>query len=353
MSDTIVESSSDRRGQMSIELIISFMFLVLTLGLVILLAIDKTSESAEMKTYLDVKRIGESIKDNINTVSQQGPGYYRYFRLPSRIKGDYDYNVSVYGNDLYITWNHRLSPFSTQLVTANVSIINLKKGLSNRNCVFNDDGVVKIKQLCGKVSVLVYEGLGGRDRLLLNNIAGSCKLHVENTSDDEDLTKEKLGEYDILWLGYNSVSGVSYTLDGDAENAIKQFVLEGGLVWSSSQEDTTWGSGWLPYTLGVNGSGDQDVDPTAKAGSFFNDPNTVNPDDLVMDENFINWDSKYTVLAIKEGESDIAHFLRLDHGSGMYLLSNLDVRDSMPDYDGNNTLLFMNALNYLTPYSKC
>ncbi|MFH1402650.1 MAG: hypothetical protein ABIH11_00090 [Candidatus Altiarchaeota archaeon] len=347
-----VDSSQDNHGQTSIELIISLAFLILTFVILVLLATDKTEESAELKIYLDVKRIGESIKDNVNTVSQQGPGYYKYFSLPERIRGHFDYNVSVEGNTLYISWDHRLSPWSSQMVTPNVTVINITKGLNSRNCVINDEGVVKIKRICGKVAVLVYEG-EGRDRTLLDGLSGSCKIEVENTSDAGYLTPERLAEYDVLWMEYNSVAGGSYTLDADSEAAIKDFAYNGGIVWSDSQEYTTWRADWLPYYVDVGSGGDVNMNTTEDAGTFFDIPSQVDPDNLVFDEYYTGWTSGYKVMAYQEGNETRAGFLRLDYGSGTYLLSTLNVDAAMTEYDGNNTAIFNNMFNQLTPRSKC
>jgi len=347
---------SNKKGQTSIELIISLGFLILTFAIIVILAYDKTSESAEIKVYMDVKRIGESIKDNINTVSEQGPGYYKYFSIPSRIRGFYDYNVSIYGNMLHISWDHRLSPYTTHLISANVTLLELEKGANNRNCIMNDNGLIKIKQICGKVSILAYEGSDGSDSTLLDSISQDCKLHVDITSDVQDIRINNLRKYDILWLGYKSVSGISYTLDVAAEDAIKQYVQEGGYVVSSLQDSASWNSDWLPGNINLYTALDEDIDETVNAGSLFQYPNNINPDALVTGGQYTGWSTDYTSLGIKEGNMSIAHFIQADfgsYGSGQYLLTTMIVRSDIPEYDANNTIQFINSISFIEPDSKC
>ncbi|MFC2162834.1 hypothetical protein ACFLRF_04060 [Candidatus Altiarchaeota archaeon] len=340
-------------GQSALELMVSFMFLLMTFAIVILIAVDKTGESNEIKMFLDAKRIGESLKDNINTVSGQGSGYYRYFSIPEHIRGHYDYNVSVIGNTLYLYWDHRLSPYSIQLATSDVSIINLKQGLDGENCVINDGGAVKIKRFCGKISILVFEGSQSRDGTILSNISGACGLHVVNTSDVTDINLGNLMDYDALWLGYKSIASGTYILTADEETAIMDYVNGGGIVIASSQNQGTFEDGFLPVAIEMNYSTDVMVNATNEGESLFSFPNSINPGDLVVEGSYKNWGGGYEILAIKEGEPGVAHVVRLDHGWGTYLLTSLDVRDSMPGYDGNNTAIFMNGFNYLSRNSKC
>ena len=130
------------KAQATLEMIVSVGLLLLIFIILSIMALEKSTDSSELKTFLDVKRTGESMKDNINMISQQGPGYYKYFSLPERTFGDYEYNVTIYKNILEILWADRL--WSTQLMTTNVTVYSLDKGLAKRNRIMNDNGVIEI-----------------------------------------------------------------------------------------------------------------------------------------------------------------------------------------------------------------
>ncbi len=116
----------------------------------------KINESNEYSMFLDAKRICRSVADNIDTIAEQGPGYFRYVSIPDKITGGYDYDIVTYTKFVEIVWdNPKYSPWNTQIITNNVSFCcngicctgecskgKLSKGLNKKNKVYNDNGSV-------------------------------------------------------------------------------------------------------------------------------------------------------------------------------------------------------------------
>ncbi|MCX6694695.1 MAG: hypothetical protein NTU61_00145, partial [Candidatus Altiarchaeota archaeon] len=130
------------KAQAALEMIVSVVFLVLIFLVVAILALEKSTESSELKTYLDAKRIGESVKDNVNMISQQGPGYYKYFSVPEQIHGGYSYNLSFGSTGLDVVWGE--PAWSTKLLTPNVVVSSIDYGLTKSNRIMNRGGRIEI-----------------------------------------------------------------------------------------------------------------------------------------------------------------------------------------------------------------
>ncbi|MFH1054737.1 MAG: CARDB domain-containing protein [Candidatus Altiarchaeota archaeon] len=128
------------RGQSGVELIVGLVFIVMIFLVIVLLSMEKTSESADIKTYLDVKRLGGSVKDNINMISQQGPGYYSYFSIPEQLQGGYEYDLFMRGNVMELMWGN--NTWSAKLLASNATVHCLSKGLNRKNRIFySEDGI--------------------------------------------------------------------------------------------------------------------------------------------------------------------------------------------------------------------
>lgn len=148
----IVRKISDhKKGQASIEFLVTIALILLLFSIVMFFAFKKTKESNEFSTLLDAKRFCKSIANNINTIAEQGPGYYKYISIPKTLFGGSSYNISTYSTFVEIAWDSDYSPWSTQIITSNVSIYcngssvdNLSRGLMFMNKVYNDDGRVII-----------------------------------------------------------------------------------------------------------------------------------------------------------------------------------------------------------------
>jgi hypothetical protein len=134
------------RGQVGLEMIISLALILMVFSIVVLMAMGKISESADIKTYVDARRVSESIKDNIDMISQEGPGYYSYFSMPEKLQGDYDYNVSLTGNLLELMWADKT--WSTKLTASNITVLCISKGMGVKNrLIFGARGIEVACQL--------------------------------------------------------------------------------------------------------------------------------------------------------------------------------------------------------------
>ncbi len=124
-------------GQSTIEFIIIIAFMLLIFIMLVFLAWEKTTESNEFRTFIDAKKIAISITDNINTISRLGSGYYRYLSIPAGIYGNYEYEINITGNLVGITWGDYV--WSDQMITSNVTIFCLDKGMNKKNRILNDN----------------------------------------------------------------------------------------------------------------------------------------------------------------------------------------------------------------------
>jgi type II secretory pathway pseudopilin PulG len=127
------------KGQTTIEMIVVVGLIMIIFILVMLITHAKTVESNDFKLLLDAKRVAQSVADNINTIAEQGHGYYRFFTLPPYLFGGEDYNLNTYGNFLEVNWTARSGPqaYTTQLITANVSDYCFEQGNGKLTKVFN------------------------------------------------------------------------------------------------------------------------------------------------------------------------------------------------------------------------
>ncbi len=116
------------------ELISSIGFILLIFMVVVVIVMEKTSEGAAIKTLLDARRVSETVKDNINMISQQGPGYYSHFSLPQELSGGYEYDVNITNNVLEVMWGE--NAWTTRLATSNVTVHCLSKGIGVKNRIF-------------------------------------------------------------------------------------------------------------------------------------------------------------------------------------------------------------------------
>lgn len=216
-----------RRGQFSLEVIITLGFLLLVFILVSLLVRDKIGESSEIQSFLDARRIVEHITVNVNMISEQGPGYYRYFSLPSLLRGGFSYDVNAYGNLIGLSWDSKT--WSKQTLSQNVTIVCLDKGLDKRNYVFNTAG--------GNIEIIC-------DRPNLAPVSGSISL--DNVSCDTDaiveVTLENTGTMrsESFKVAFNE-SGVLFN----------ESLVDGLDEWSKTPAEVMWHTPDTPGTATV------------------------------------------------------------------------------------------------------
>ncbi len=128
------------RGQVSLELIITVGFILLIFIIVVILALEKNILANNLKLSMDAQSVLDSIAFNINTISQQSYGYYRYVSVPYYLFGSVDYNVSSSKNFLSIHFDG--SEWVTQVLAANVTIYCLDKGETLQNRIENTGDAV-------------------------------------------------------------------------------------------------------------------------------------------------------------------------------------------------------------------
>ncbi len=200
------------RGQTGLELIVGVAFIVMIFAVMVLLAMDKMAESSRIKSFLDARRIAGSVGDNINTIAQQGPGYYTYFSLPTHVQGGYEYDIHVGGNVLDMTWAD--STWSENLLSSNVTIYCISKGGNTRNRVFY--GGEGIMVTCHLPNLKVDEdsltiGVNTSSFDLVNDAhvpSGAFKVMFEANNTTENRTIMRLSAGQSLRMQFNiSVAG--------------------------------------------------------------------------------------------------------------------------------------------------
>ncbi|MBU4266645.1 MAG: hypothetical protein L6243_00935 [Candidatus Altiarchaeales archaeon] len=136
----------DSAGQSAMEMVIAIAFIMMIFIILLFSYQLKLIESNELKMVMDGKRICRSVSTNINTIAEQGPSYYLYFNIPQKIQGGHEYNITVSKNFVDIAW-YQFS-WTEQIITTNVTVHCLDKGLDVKNKVLNDNDRVLI--LCNR-----------------------------------------------------------------------------------------------------------------------------------------------------------------------------------------------------------
>lgn len=133
---------SARSGQGGPEFSVVVGFVMLVFLIIMIIALQKQAETYSLQVFIDAKKVASTIASNINMISQNGHGYYRYFPIPAQLHGYTDYDVEVSGNFLWI--NYTDTTYSVPLITNNVTILSLIKGENETNCVSNINNQVFI-----------------------------------------------------------------------------------------------------------------------------------------------------------------------------------------------------------------
>lgn len=159
-------------------------------------------------------------------------------------------------------------------------------------------------------------------------------------------------QYDIIWFTWNGPGhDGDYFMEG-AEEAMLDFVMAGGGVWVSAFDDNYTDAmgrqigGWMPlddHPASVLNTADSDVDltPEGEASGLFSEPNNVNMNAMVLDDNYGNLGDGYIVLAERADNGEPAA-LRLPYGAGSYVAVCIDARSTFPAAEE----LLENGLDY-------
>lgn len=133
------------QGSMEFNVVVSFILLFFLI--ILLIFYQKQDEVNDMQTFLDAKRVTQTLADNINMMARNGHGYYRYFWLPDYLHGYVDYEVNASGNFVWIDYGD--DTWATSIISSNVTILHIEKGEDTTNCVMNEQGGIIINDICG------------------------------------------------------------------------------------------------------------------------------------------------------------------------------------------------------------
>jgi hypothetical protein len=115
-------------------------FILLIFIIVVLLALEKGSFANNLKLSLDARSVAGSLIANVNTISEQSFGYYRYVSFPTRLFGGVDYNLSSAGNVISIEYEG--GEWVDESLASNVTIFCLDKGENLLNRIENTGDAV-------------------------------------------------------------------------------------------------------------------------------------------------------------------------------------------------------------------
>ena len=166
-----------------------------------------------------------------------------------------------------------------------------------------------------------------------------------------NLESETLGNYDVIWLGWNCSSDDGNYFRQDDGDLIAEYVEAGGVLVTSATDNNGWKSDWLPAAFTVLDTGDYALEVTEEGEALFSNPNDADPNAPIMDERYASIDEEYTVLAWDASMvGKEAGVLQIALGKGLYLMASLDNRNA-----GNTQLnleLMENMLNYAIAYAE-
>jgi hypothetical protein len=136
-----------RKSQGSPEFNVVVSFVLLLFLIILLISFQKQDEMNDLQVFLDAKRVAQTLADNIDMISRNGDGYYRYFSLPEYLHGHLAYEINTSDNFVWI--NYTDTTWATSIITSNVTILHIEMGEDKRNCIINEHGGILINDVCG------------------------------------------------------------------------------------------------------------------------------------------------------------------------------------------------------------
>lgn len=180
--------------------------------------------------------------------------------------------------------------------------------------------------------------------------AGKRVLAYEAT---QEISLPGLDGADILWLGQGEIANHHYLLNKSTERKIKKFVKQGGIVIVSGQDsgpDRPCETGWLVGKLeGVERPPTRHFEITKQGKKLFSEPNQIQPEQLMVDDAWTDWDKSHEILATTNGGKDLAVGVR-KYGKGMYLITSM--RNDDQGTVAMNKDLMENILYYAASWSR-
>lgn len=132
------------QGTPEFSVVISFVLLVFLV--VLLIVFQKQTDAYQLQVFLDAKKVTQSVADNINMISRNGHGYYRYFSVPDDLYGYTEYNITAAEKFVGIEYGDQT--WATPIITNDVTILGLVKGENETNCITNSYGAITINGTC-------------------------------------------------------------------------------------------------------------------------------------------------------------------------------------------------------------
>ena len=161
-------------------------------------------------------------------------------------------------------------------------------------------------------------------------------------------TLPHLKDADILWIGYEEISSYGrYLLSKETEQAIKNFVKNGGIVVVSGQDSTPnkpCGVGWLNGKLkGVESPPKKEFKKTENAGELFSKPNKIRSGKIYIDDAWTDWEADDEIFATTSDNNELVVGAR-KYGKGLYIITSL--RNDNQYTVSVNKALMENILHY-------
>ena len=167
-------------------------------------------------------------------------------------------------------------------------------------------------------------------------------------------TLPHLKEADILWIGYEEISSFGrHLLSKKAEQGIKDFVKNGGIVVVAGQDSTQHkpcGIGWLEGKLkGVESPPKRIFKTTENAKELFSTPNKIQSGKIYIDDAWVEWEADDKIFAITPDTNELVVGAR-KYGKGLYIITSL--RNDNQYTVSMNKPLMENILHYAANHIK-
>ena len=199
--------------------------------------------------------------------------------------------------------------------------------------------------LTGEPAVL--ESLTTLEGLVFQYTTVKINDNPDNRGDPKNaikLSSINLSNFDVIWFTWNAPGHDGEYFVEDADDAIKDFVRKGGIVWASAMDNNIvppdgvhnpepiWRGDWLPvdrHPITITNSEDSNVTITedGQRTGMFTWPHKINVDGLVTDDHWVTNDGSYRKLAVREDNGDAVSIV-LPWGEGYYVGFAIDTRDA-------------------------
>ncbi len=174
-----------------------------------------------------------------------------------------------------------------------------------------------------------------------------------------ELTKKhalpQLENADILWIGYEEISSYGrYLLPSEAEQKIKTFVKNGGIVVVAGQDSSAekpCAIGWLQggKLVGVESTPTQDFVVTKDGRTLFSTPNKIESGKIFADDAWIRWARDDAIFATTKDKKELIVGAR-QYGKGLYIITSL--RNDSEYTTSVNKPIIQNILHYAVSQLK-